>query len=89
MASKRSSNRKKLAGKKTVTGGSKPMRITSRIVNAKRHTVGYMIDGKVHTVALTKRLAGQGRISGVRVVGNHVQSENGRRRLSDLPMKVK
>ncbi len=65
------------------------MRISKRVVNTKRHTTGYMISGKFHSVREAKRLATQGRIQGVRVVGNHIQAENGRKLLSSLPTTVR
>lgn len=64
------------------------MRISKRIVDVKRHTKGYEIAGKRYSVAQTRKLAERGRLSGVRVVGRHVQAENGRKRLSSLPMKI-
>ena len=73
--------------KKTGKGSSK-MRVTRRIVNSKRHTQGYMIGGRFYSVADSTNLAARGRVSGVRVVGNHIQAESGRKRLSDLPTTV-
>lgn len=67
---------------------NKKMRITKRVMNTKRHTVGYMINGQFRNVAEATKLASKGTISGVRVVGNHIQSAQGRRRLSDLPTTV-
>ena len=64
------------------------MRITSRVLNVKRHVTGYMIGGKLHSVSQAKSLAASGHLAGVRVIGNHIQSIPGRRRLSDLPVKV-
>ncbi len=64
------------------------MRVTSRIVDTKRHTTGYVIGGKRYSVKQVAQLARQGRISGVRAVGNHPQAVNGRRCLSSLPTKV-
>lgn len=76
--------------KRQGSNSSATMRITRRVVNSKRHTKGYMINGKFHSVAQTKKLAASGRIYGVRVVGEHVQSEgNGRRRLSELPFDIR
>lgn len=64
------------------------MRITKRLVNTKRHTVGYVINGKKYTVAKARHFATQGRIHGVRVVGNHIQSIPGRRKLTRLATAV-
>jgi len=68
---------------------SRRMRITSRVVNIKRHTIGYTIGGKFHSTDRAKGLAARGRLSGVRVVGDHIQAKPGCRRLLDLPMKVR
>lgn len=67
----------------------KPMRVTRRIVNTKRHTTGYVIGGKSQSVAQARKLASTGRVSGVRVVGKHIQSIPGRKRLTDLPATIK
>ena len=64
------------------------LRISRRLVSTKRHTTGYVIDGKKYSVREATRLARQGRVSGVRVVGNHIQALKSRRRLSDLPFIV-
>lgn len=65
-------------------------RITKRLVSVKRHTQGYLVDGKELSVARTRQLAARGELYGVRVVGKHVQAVPGRRRrLSDLPQVVK
>ena len=64
------------------------LKISSRVVNVKRHTLGYMISGKSYTIAQTKALAASGRLAGVRVIGNHIQAVPGRRRLADLPTRV-
>ena len=63
-------------------------RITRRIVNAKRRVTGYVIAKKTYSVAQTRQMAQRGQVVGVRVVGNHIQAVNGRRRLSDLPFTV-
>lgn len=65
------------------------MRITSRIVNVRRHTTGYLINGKEYTVAQARNMASKGQIAGVRVVGNHLQATSGSRRLVDLPTQVR
>ena len=67
---------------------SSKLRISARVTNTKRHTTGYMISGKLYSVSETKALAASGRIAGVRVTGNHVQSIPGRRRLASLPTRV-
>ena len=71
-------------------GGStaSALRITKRVVNVRRHTTGYVIGGKRHTVLGTLKLAKAGRISGVQVVGRHIQAVPGRRRLTDLPTEI-
>lgn len=66
-----------------------PRRITKRIVSTKRHTTGYIVNGEEMSVAQTRQLAERGQIAGVRVVGEHIQAQNGRRRLGDLPQLVK
>ncbi len=68
---------------------AKPLKITRRIVNTKRHTTGYVIGGKTQSVAQARQLAESGRINGVRVVGNHIQSVPGKKRLTDLPETIK
>lgn len=81
-----------MANKRTKKGAStsaSAMRISKRVVNSKRHTTGYIIAGQFHSVAQTKNLASKGAIAGVRVVGNHIQAVNGRKRLSDLPMEIR
>lgn len=65
-------------------------RITKRITNSKRHTIGYKIDGKERSVSQAVRMARQNQIYGVRVVANHLQTPpGGRRKLLDLPVVVK
>ncbi len=66
----------------------KQMRITRRFVDSKRHTVAYLVNGKRQNVAESTRLASKGQISGVRVVGNHIQAAIGRRPLAKLPTTV-
>lgn len=68
---------------------SRKMRITKRVVNVKRHTQGYIIDGRFCNVRQARSLARDGTLSNVRVVGNHIQAVNGARRLSDLPVDVR
>lgn len=62
--------------------------MSRRLVNTKRHTTGYVIGGRKTSVAQARKLAQQGRLSGIRVVGDHIQSEPGRKRLSDLPVTI-
>lgn len=65
------------------------MKITHRVVSVKRHTLGYVINSRNYTVSQARKFAQQGRLSGVRVVGNHIQSIPGRRGpLSNLPLKL-
>lgn len=69
---------------------TKHVRVTHRITNSKRHTLGFVIDGKNVSRKDTVALARQGRIRGVVAVGNHhVQSLPTRKqKLYDLPEKV-
>lgn len=89
MASKSSGKRKG-----TATQTPRPLKVTKRIVNVKRHTVGYVIDGKSYNLTrMSDRrtvlsMARNGRISGVRAVGNHIQAMPGRRKLSSLPKSI-
>ncbi len=64
------------------------MRLTRRIVDVRRHTKGYIAGGKEYSVAQIRKLVAGGRVSGVQVVGKHIQAMPGRRRLTDLPMKI-
>jgi len=66
---------------------SRGMKITSRVVNVRRHTIGYVVGGRKYTVSQTRTMAEKGRIKGVQVVGNHVQALPGGKRLTDLPTK--
>lgn len=88
----RKSNRSNRSAKNKASSTARPapkMQITKRVVDVKRHTIGYMINGQFYNVNQSRVLAGQGRISGVRVVGQHIQAENGRRRLGTLPMEIR
>lgn len=67
---------------------SQGMKITSRIVDARRHTTGYVAGGKKYSVSQIRTMASKGRIKGVQIVGNHVQAVPGGKRLTDLPTKV-
>jgi hypothetical protein len=64
-------------------------RISRRIVNVKRHTLGYVVNGKSMTVRQVTQLASRGKVAGVQVVGNHVQARPGCRRLTRLPITIK
>jgi len=68
---------------------SQGMKVTSRIVDVRRHTKGYIAGGKKYTVAQIRKLAKSGRVRGVQVVGNHIQALPGQKRLTDLPTTVK
>lgn len=70
---------------KAKKSGSSPLKITRRITNTKRHTTGYVVGGQNRTVAQTRKMAERGEVSGVRVVGRHIQSVSGRKNLLDLP----
>lgn len=69
--------------------------ITKRIVNTKRHTTGYVVAGKTYDLRRTAdrssllRLSKDGQIKGVHVVGRHIQSLPGNRRLSSLETEVR
>lgn len=64
------------------------LRISRRLVSPKRHTMGYVMNGRVYSVEQATRLARNGQVAGVRVVGNHIQADTGRRRLTDLPIQI-
>ena len=64
------------------------MKITSRVVNVRRHTTGYVADGKNYTVSQMRNMATKGHVEGIQVVGNHIQALPGQKRLTDLPTKV-
>lgn len=83
-ASRNTSSKKAKAGSATAA----TMQITSRVTNIKRHTTGYVINGKIVSVEAAKKMAARGQIKGVRVVGDHIQAMTGARRLSELPVKV-
>lgn len=76
--------------KKRAAGAASPaQRISKRVVSKKRHTVGYMIGDKQVSVAQARNLAQRGNLSGVQVVGRHIQSVPGKTRLTDLPIVIK
>ena len=84
--SRKQSKRKGSGGTATKSRASQK-KITHRVVDVKRHTVGYVIANKKYSVSAVKKMARSGQISGVRIVGNHIQAPPGGRRLSELPMK--
>jgi len=86
MAQNKMSNASKKSNK--LKNKKSTMEITSRIVDVRRHTLGYVAGGKKYSVAQIKQLAATGRVRGVQVVGNHIQSLPGGARLTDLPMKI-
>lgn len=90
MKNKNKSNKKAAgaAGTRTRTA-SAAQKITKRIVDVQRHTQGYIVGGKELSVPQARKLAAAGRIRGVQVVGKHIQSMPGRKRLSSLPMMIK
>lgn len=67
---------------------SKGMRITSRVVDIRRHTTGYVAGGKKYSVSQMQKMASKGQVKGVQVVGNHIQALPGQKRLTDLPTKI-
>ena len=76
--------------KKRASGAScTPQKISKRVVSTKRHTVGYMIGDKQVSVAQARQLAQRGSLSGVQVIGQHIQSVPGKTRLTDLPIVIK
>ena len=84
---KRTSNRKN-SGTTARKAKTQSMKITSRIVDIRRHTTGYVAGGKKYSVSQIRNMASKGRIRGVQVVGNHVQAVPGQKRLTDLPTKI-
>ncbi|MHA2279479.1 MAG: hypothetical protein ACXAC5_01120 [Promethearchaeota archaeon] len=83
-------NRKTASTASTATRKKKAqgMKVTSRIVDVRRHTKGYVAGGKNYTIPQMCRLAMSGRVRGVQVVGDHIQALPGQKRLTDLPMKI-
>lgn len=66
--------------------GTKSCRVTHRITNVKKHTLGYKIDGKECRRSTAVGLARKGRLRGIHVVGTHIQSLPTRKqKLYDLP----
>lgn len=80
---------KSKGGSATASKSSAKMRITKRVVDVKRHTIGFMINNHFYTVSQARSLASNGRIAGVRVVGGHIQASVGARRLVDLPTTIR
>lgn len=72
----------------TATASRNKLRVTKRVVNTKRHTIGYVAKKKFYTTSQITRMAKRGQVAGVRVVGNHIQAPPGARRLIDLPVEV-
>lgn len=72
----------------TTTASRNKLRITRRVVNTKRHTIGYIAKQRFYSIPQITRLAKTGAVAGVRVVGNHIQAPPGARRLIDLPTDV-
>jgi hypothetical protein len=68
---------------------SRRLRLTKRVVNTKRHTIGYKAAKEFYSTSQITRMAKKGEVAGVRVVGNHIQTPPGaRRRLVDLPTEI-
>jgi len=64
-------------------------RITRRLVSVKRHTIGFVINGKNCSRATAVKMAKAGRLNGIHVVGNHIQTLPARKqKLLDLPQKL-
>jgi len=70
------------------SNSSRMLKVTSRIVNVRRHTTGYIVGGQQYSVSQTLQMAKAGKISGVQVVGDHIQAQRGARKLSDLPTRI-
>ena len=68
---------------------TKKCRVTHRVTDVKRHTKFFVIDGKVTTRAQAVRLAKQGLLNNIHVVGRHIQTLPSRKqKLLDLPIKI-
>lgn len=64
-------------------------RLYRRVVNKKRHTLGYIAaGGKFLSVKQATQAANSGQIAGVRVVGNHIQAAIGAKPLYNLPATI-
>ena len=90
MADKNTKNTKNTKKKGALAApATAAQKITKRVVDVKRHTKGYVdSNGKFMSVRRARQLASWGKISGVRVVGNHIQAATGRKPLSSLPTTV-
>lgn len=71
------------------TSRTQGIKVTSRIVDVRRHTKGYIAGGKKYTVTQIRKLAKSGRVRGVQAVGNHIQALPGQKRLTDLPTTIR
>lgn len=90
MRSKHTKNTKGGGSMKSTAGKSgMSQKITKRIVDARRHTQGYVVGGKEVSVPQARKMAAAGCLRGVQVVGQHIQSLPGKKRLSELPMMIK
>ena len=68
---------------------TKKSRITHRLVSVKRHTLGFRVDGKDCNRAATVKMAKQGKLNNIHVVGNHIQALPIRKqKLLDLPQVI-
>lgn len=80
----------KKSNKRTAGSTGPSQKITKRIVDVRRHTKGYVIGGETLSVSQALKMAVAGRLRGVQVVGDHIQSLPGKRKpLSQLPMMIK
>lgn len=79
---------KQTAGNR-IAGKAAAQKITKRIVNVRRHTQGYVVGGCEVSVSQARKMAASGRLRGVQVVGGHIQSLPGKKRLSELPTLIK
>ena len=64
-------------------------KVSRRLVNVRRHCVGYIIGGKTVTVAQAAVMAARGLLPNVVRNANHIQARPGTRRLSDLTATVR
>ena len=68
---------------------TKKCRVTHRIISVKRHTLGFTIDGKNCRRSTAVKLARQGKLNQIHVVGSHIQTLSSRKqKLMDLPEKL-
>lgn len=93
-AKNRKSGRRSGSGSQSNKKRQAALKVTRRIVNSKRHTIGYVVGDKSYSLENTPQrnnllsMARNGRITGVRVVGDHLQAIPGRRKLSTLPQTI-